>query len=371
MIGQNYASRTTDTYLALPTIKSKTVKEYVYYVMSVNSPNSYSGILIVVTEDNTVLRVKVTQSTTIYHSHTRRYGWRRYRTYYDYSLSAGSQYSFTFNRLETRYMQTSNDLSGTKIVTNKPVSIFSGHRCAYVPYNHGNCGYMIEQIPPVTFWGTVHYTTPLATRRSYTIKVLAAFDGTNITIYCNDTAQSYTLNEQKHLTRTLYNQEYCIIYSNKKVLVAQFSGRHGEDPSMTLVSPSKNFVSKLQFSTFQHATYYYPNYVNIIVMAQYYQPDSIYLKAGGLRMSLSTQEWTPIRASNNTEAYATKVTVLSGTVEIIHTNIAALMTAIVYGVAARNGYIHSGGLSITVGKYACLYIILYIFILHTKWHALP
>ena len=262
------------------------------------------------------------------------------------------------NRLQTRYIQTSNDLSGTKIVTNKPVSIFSGHRCAYVPYSYGNCGYLIEQIPPVTHWGTVHYTSPLATRKSYTLKILAAYDSTNIKIYCNDILKSYTLNEQKHLTRTLYNQEHCIIYSNKKVLVAQFSGRHGEDPSMTLVSPSKNFVSKLQFSTFQHATYYYPNYVNIIVLAHYYQPDSIYLKTRGLWISLSTQKWIPFRVNNITVAYATKVAVLRGEVEIIHTNITALMTAIVYGVAARNGYIHPGGLSFTVGKYACCWFTL-------------
>ena len=348
VIGQNYESYTSDSYLALPTIKSKTVTEYIYYGMSVSSPNSYSSILIVSTEDNTVINLKVTQSTKLYKA--------RYRYYYsDYTnISPGSQYSFVINRLKTRYIETTSDLNGTKIVANKPVSVFSGHRCAYVPYRRGNCGYLIEQIPPTTSWGTTYYIAPLATRTSYTIRVLAAYDSTNVTISCNDTTVSYSVNEQNHVTKTLDNQEYCIIYANKKVLVAQFSGKSGEDPSMTLVPASNNFVSRFQFPTFHHPTdsYFYPTYVNIIVMAQYYQPDSIHLITGGFKTSLITQEWTPFTVNNVTEAYATKVTILHGTVEIIHNNITALMTAMVYGVAARNGYMHLGGLSSTVGKYA-------------------
>jgi len=344
VIGENYNSHTTDTYLALPTVKSKTITEHIYYGMSVYSPSYDSSILIVGTEDNTVIRLKATQSTTVATGSS---------YYYRSRIYSGRQYSFTINKLQTMHMETGSDLSGTKIVASKPVSVFGGHRCAYVPYSYGNCGYLIEQIPPISFWGTIYYAAPLATKNFYTLKVLAAYDSTNVMIYCNGTAQSYNLNEQGHVTKTLDNQEYCAIHSNKKVLVAQFSGKNGEDPSMTLLSHSNNFASKFQFPTFLHATnsYYSPNYVNIIVMAQYFQPDMIYLITGGLKSSLNTQEWTPFIVNNITEAYATKVTVLRGIVEIIHTNPAALMATVVYGVAARNGYIHPGGLSSTVGKY--------------------
>ena len=354
VIGQNYDSSSSDTYLALPTIKSPTVTEYTYYAMSVYSPNSYSTILIVATEDNTVIKLEVTQSTNVYHRYYRRY----YGYSYNYGLSPGNQYSITFNKLQTRYMQTSSDLSGTKIIANKPVSVFSGHRGAYVPYSDGNRGYMIEQIPPTTSWGITYYVAPLATRNSYTIKVLAAHDNTNVTVYCNDTAQSYSLNEKGHTTRTLDNQEYCAIHSNKEVLVAQFSGKNGEDPSMTLIPATNNFVSRFQFPTFHHpsSSTNYPAYINIIVMAQYYQPKSIYLTTGGSKRSLDTQEWTPFRINNIVEAYATKVTVLHGIVEIIHTDVTALMTTVMYGITARNGYMHPGGFASTVGKYSHMLI---------------
>ena len=339
--GQSYTSHTSDTYLALPTIDLK-ITEYVYYGISVYSSSYNSIILIVGTESNTRLKLTVTQSTYVATGSS---------SYYRRRVYSGSQYSFTINRLQTMYIEDNNDLSGTKIVTNKPVSVFSGHRCARVPNGYGNCGYLIEQIPPITYWDKVYYIAPLATRTSYTIKVVAAYYSTYVTINCNSTVLSYSLNERGHVTRTLDNQEYCIIKANKVVLVAQFSGKNGEDPSMALVSASNDFVSRFHISTVHHATYkYFPSFINVIVMAQYYQPDLIYLITGDLKKSLKAQEWTPFTVNNVTEAYATKVSVLPGIVEIIHTNIEALMTSLIYGIAARNGYMHPGGYSNTMGK---------------------
>ena len=351
VIGQNHRSDTSDTYLALPTVKLETITEYIYYVMSVDSPNSYSSILIVATEDNTEITVETTKSTTIYRPEQYYYRWY-YRTRQYTNVSPGIQYSLTFNRLQTRYMETTSDLSGTKIVANKPISVFSGHRCAYVPYSDGNCGHLIEQIPSTTSWGTIYYTAPLATKKFYAIKVLAAYDNTTVTVSCNGSVQSYSLSEKGQVSKNFENQEYCIIYADKKILVAQFSGKNGEDPSMTLVPASDSFLSKFQFPTFHHTnSYYYPTYVNIIVMAQYFQPDSIHMVTGGLKTSLSTQEWTLFNLNNVTQAYATKISILHGVAEIVHTDVTALMTVIAYGVSDRNGYMQPGGLSSTVGKW--------------------
>ena len=337
VIGRSYTSHTTDTYLALPVIKSRTVTEYTYYAMSWYSPNSYSSILIVGTEDTTIIKLKFTSTFYVYADSYR----------YVYS---GSEYSFTVNRLQTMYIYPhssyrGHDLSGTRIVASKPVSVFSGHRGAYIPYASGNYGYLIEQIPPTIFWGKVHYVAPLTTRRTYTLKVVAAHDGTRVIIYRNNSAWSTTLDEQGHTYITLERQEYCAVHSNTKILVAQFSGRDGEDPSMGLVSATNNFASKFQFPTFRYATnsFYSPSFVNIIVMRQYYQPDNIYLITDGVKKSLNTQIWMPIRVKYVIEAYATKVALLPGVTEIIHANKAALMTTMVYGIDQRIGYIYPGG----------------------------
>ena len=340
VIGRSYTSHTTDSYLALPVINSPTVTEYIYYAMSFYSRNTYSSILIVGTEDSTTLKIRFTFSNLVYVGYTR---------YYVYS---GSEYSFTINRHDTMYIYPHYDiydLSGTRIVANKPISVFSGHRCAYVPYPNGNCGYLIEQIPPTIYWGKVHYVAPLATRRTYTLKVVAAYDNTRVLIYCNNSVEySNTLSERSHFYRTLESQQYCAVHSNNDILVAQFSGYDGEDPSMGLVPATNSFTSRFQFpvSGFRYAasSLYIQSFINIIVKAQYYQPDKIYIIRDGAKRSLSTQIWTPITVSNVIEAYATKVPVLPGVVEIIHTNEEALMTTMVYGIDPRIGYIHPGGL---------------------------
>ena len=340
VIGRSYTSHTTDSYLALPVINSQSVTEYIYYAMSFYSPNTYSSILIVGTEDSATLKIRFTFSDRVYMGYTR------------YYVSSGSEYSFTINRQETMYIfpyYDRYDLSGTRIVANKPVSVFSGHRCAYVPYSYGTCGYLIEQILPTTYWGKVHYVAPLATRRTYTLKVVAAYDSTRVLVYCNNSLwSSNDLNEQSHFYTTLDAQQYCAVQSNNDILVAQFSGYDGEDPSMGLVSDTNNFASRFQFpvSTFRYAasSSYMPSFINIIVMAQYCQPDKIYMITDGLRKSLSTQIWTPITVNNVIKAYATKVPVLPAVVEIIHMDEAALMTTMVYGIDQRMGYIHPGGL---------------------------
>jgi len=84
-------------------------------------------------------------------------------------------------------------------------------------------------------------------------------------------------------------------------------------------------------------------------LAQYYQPDMIYLIAGGVNKSLNTQEWVPVKVNNVTEAYATKVNISEGVVEIIHANTSALMTTIVYGFVNDEGYGHPGRLSYQSG----------------------
>ena len=340
VIGRSYTSHTTDAYLALPIVKLKSVTEYTYYAMSFYSPSYYSSILIVGAEDSTVLRLKFKLSSRRVYMYNGRY--------YVYSYR---EYSYTINRLQTFYIypySSYDDLSGTRIITNKPVSVFSGHRCSHVPYSNGNCGYLIEQIPPTVYLGEVHYVAPLATRRTYTLKVLAVHDSTQIKIYCNGSlSYTYNYDEQDYAYVTLDSQQYCAVHSNKAIMVAQFSGYDGEDPSMGLIPGSNNFTSKFQFSIsgFRYVTtsFYSQSFINIIVMAQYYQPDKIYLVIDRGRRSLNTQIWTPITVNGVVEAYATKVPVLPGVVEIIHTNPAALMTTLVYGIGDRIGYIHPGG----------------------------
>ena len=231
--------------------------------------------------------------------------------------------------------------------------MFSGHGCGNIPWNVAYCNHLIEQITPTTLWGIVYYTAPFANRTSYTIKILAAYNSTNINIYCNNTRKFYTINEGGFVNETLSMHKYCAIHSNKKVLVTQFS--HGEnyyeaigDPTMTLVPSTNQYLNQFGFSTLHNPSFNHS--INVIVTSQYYQPHMISVIAGGVTRSLAAQQWVPIRVNNRTEAYATQVNIPQGITKVLHTDTAAEMMVIVYGFSQGDGYGHIGGIHIAAGS---------------------
>ena len=352
VIGQNQYRTTSDSFFVLPVIELDGV--YVYYGVSVrrtvvHSASVDSTILIVGTENNTMLLLKVTQYVNIAMGNTVTY------------LIPGREYSFVINRLQTVYIESREDLSGTKIATDKPVSVFSGHQCGNNPWDVSACSHLVEQIPPTALWGDVYYTAPLLNRTSYTIKVLAAYNSTAVNVYCNNTMETYTINEGEFIDRTS-QMEYCAIYSNKEVLVVQFSHGGSEDnsygdPMMTLVPAANQYLNNFDFSTIRNPVgSSYDNYVNIIVKEQFYQPNMIYLIAGGVGKSLATQQWVPIQVNNTIEVYATQVSIPEGVAQVFHTNPSAQMMTIVYGFTRHDGYGHIGGIFLSQGCVCNFYL---------------
>ena len=359
VIGQttSLSFSSSDTFLALPLINF-CAAEYIYYGMSVEratstarSHNFTSIVLVVGTENNTTIKLMVPQSVIVSVGNVTA------------ELTPGTEYSFVIDRLQTVFIESVEDLTGTKIIASNQVSVFSGHQGGSVPSNLSDVDYLIEQIPSVTFWGIRHYVAPLNTRQSYTIKILAAYNFTNVVIHCNGRVESFTIHEGKFIVKILFNQDYCVVHSNKSILVVQFT--HGQlddnsgDSMMTLVPATVQYLNKLDFSTIESSRTY-RHFVNIIVMAQYYQPSTIYLTTGEVNASLESHNWVPIIANNITEAYVVSVTLSEGVSSIVHSNSAALITAIVYGFTDTRGYGHPAGLNqnqIYSGSYIVSYCI--------------
>ena len=346
VFGQNERGATSDTFFALPYKRTK--RAVIYYGMSLPGfiSSLQSAILIVGTEDNTIMKLTVTQTATTNTGNT---------------LLTGREYSFAINRLQTFYIRSTGDLTGTKIVTDKQVSVFSGHEGARMPHNDFCCwDVLVEQIPPATSWGRIFYITPLVSRLSYTIKILASLNFTRVDIFCKDSVESVNLIESQHYNKTLSQQESCAIHSNQPILVVQFShsanedgGNHG-DPMMMIIPATSHFSRTFRVSSIRNPTTPdYQHHINIIVLAQYYQPDMIQLISGGRNISPDTQRWIPIKVDGISEAYATQVNVSEGIAEIIHPNESALMTVNSYGFAQIDSYGHPGRLQGTNNSF-CL-----------------
>ena len=333
-----------ETFVAIP-VTDLCSSEYIYYAISVDSYSSgyNSTVLVVGTENNTSMKLTVRQPLTVMVD----------STFTD--LIPGKEYLFVINRLETVYIESQDDLTGSKIVTDKQVSVFSGHQYGNVTNTlssdiYSRSSYLVEQIPPTILWSKVYYVMPLSKLSSdiYVIKVVAS-EQCVIKIYCNSSFPTFTtaLYEGQFVNVTFSNDEYCTVLSTAKVIVSQFSlgVLDLSGVMMTLVPSTKQYYSNFILSTIQLQSnnsdvkgYTWYHYVNIIVTAEYYQPDMIYITEDGYNRSLNTEEWIPIKVNNLIEAYATRVNITYGTSNIFHINDAAMMMIIMYGLSDYGSY---------------------------------
>ena len=357
VIGQNGGENTIDTFLGVP-IRNLCLREYVYYPFSVSSyVRADASIAIVGTEDNTT--VTITASTNSRISFNSTSGWRR--------LRPRDSHSYVINKLQTVYVSAYlTDLTGSKIVADKPLSIISGHECAFVPSFVSACDHLIEQMLPTALWGTTYYVAPLASRSSYTLKIIAANNNTKVNLICNGTQINFQLNDSEYRKEVYRDQEYCAIHSNKIISVVQLSHGFREDnvgdPMMTLIPAVNDYSNKIVSSTNDDVTHIdYKQYVNVVVKPDYFQPDLIYLNAGSINQTLESYSWTAIIVNNITEAYVAQVYLnfTEQMFQITHLNKSALMSGVLYGFLinpvgggnSREGYGHPAGLNI-IKKYS-------------------
>lgn len=213
------SATSAEGYLAFPTAALGTN----YYVMSYGTAR-YAGseFAVVATQNNTIVRITPAAAGA--------------------TKSAGVAFTVTLNSGETYQLANpaTADMTGTVVIADKPVAVFGGHRCAEVPSNMGYCDYLVEQIPDVTLWGKTHHTVPFSGRARYTVRVMAAMDGTTFT--SAPAGMPATLNAGQFADVTLSAASEFV--SNNPVLVAQFIRSYADDtagkgdPSMVLVTPT-------------------------------------------------------------------------------------------------------------------------------------
>ena len=217
---------------------------------------------------------------------------------------------------------------------------------------------------------TLCYTTGNVSA-GYAIK-LVTLNKCEIKIYCNSSLPVFTttLNSGGFLVKEFSNKEFCKIESTSEVLIAQFSlGKYYsssyDDVFMTLVTYKKQYYNKFKFTIINdnideiHYSYEGNNnygFVNIIVMAQYYQPGKIYILTNGSYTSLDNELWQPIKANNITEAYATQLNITYDTAEVYHINKTALMAVMVYGFSYRGSHGTAISGHVNKGMYVCMYV---------------
>ncbi|XP_061876209.1 IgGFc-binding protein-like isoform X2 [Colius striatus] len=79
-------------------------------------------------------------------------------TYQGRSYPRGSVLSIKLEPFQAAQLQSPSDMSGTRIVARKPITVFTGHTCLA---RFAQCDHLLEQLQPVSNWGTTFIVPPL------------------------------------------------------------------------------------------------------------------------------------------------------------------------------------------------------------------
>ncbi|XP_071588839.1 IgGFc-binding protein-like isoform X2 [Heliangelus exortis] len=79
-------------------------------------------------------------------------------TYEGRAYPRGSVLSLHLEPFQAAQLQSAADMSGTKILAQKPVAVFTGHTCLA---RFSTCDHLVEQLQPVSSWGTTFIVPPL------------------------------------------------------------------------------------------------------------------------------------------------------------------------------------------------------------------
>ena len=321
--GLNYVG-SSDAFLALPCDRLP-VEQYEYYAISyTDGSNRLSHILIVGCEDNTVVQI----GSAVVH----------------------------LSRMETYFFEDTNDVTGTKVVSNRPIVVYPGHKCTNIPATVGACDHITEQVPPTAIWRSQFISASFNGRSSGEIyRVLASEDATTVVVNCNTFSQLQTYNLssagswQEFTTPAM---SFCSIESNKPLLVMEFSlGKDYDnigDPFMMMVTPTQQFSNNYVFIVLpEFAT----NYITVAVTPDDFEPRNIHVDD----VDLENAVWNTVYCSDTTVCgYVTYVTLTPGEHRLHHSDISAHIGVSVYGFNQYNSYGYPGGLKLVPLQSKCI-----------------
>lgn len=363
VIGENFVNPLNyGTFLAYPCITVEGDAGYEYYVVSTDDPTDFlqSQFLLVGCEDDTTITVTPSQSISIPQD-------PQMSMTTSVTVEANTMSDeFTLNQLQTLLISSVDDLTGTKIVSNKPLTVISGHECANVPSSESGCEPLALHVPPHATWGTKFLLAPFAGRTGVqNFKAISA-EASSIIYTCGTTSRG----AQGMTTLEINTDEYCYVESSQPLLLVQLSTGGSidskGDPAVAMISPIDQYVSEIAFFSLPTSTFL-SNYISVTVSAEHYNAENIGIMLDGAAIDC---EWQEIR-NNEDEivGYGCSKAVTSGANDptqhsVTHTGANGLLSVLVYGFSAfpGRGYAYLAGqkIAVTDGELASLLCVVHV-----------
>ena len=245
-----------------------------YFVFSYES-NFYSNMnyfgttpsqfCVVGTEDSTTVEITPTAST-----------FRNGTDKQTIVLNQGEVYLVQADIIRGTTSSGNSDLTGTRILSDKPVAVFGGQQRANIPFNrYGSRDFLLSQMIPLEAWGRDVFVVPFAdpeviqSNESDLNRITVAYDNTTLFVGGEEYA---TMNQGDVITRDISEPFY--IEGDKPIRASLYkrSTRTGggqfsasdSDPFMVLFPPKQQFLREYNFVNVDLPNYD-KHYVSVII----------------------------------------------------------------------------------------------------------
>lgn len=343
------ASTLSGTYLALPPVIYQGLDEYRYYVTSYFWNNriltNYSSVVLLVgNKPDTSVTIVPSQRVEIPPHFLR-------QSYSGSIINAGESYTVVIQPMETLHIESLHDLTGTRVTSNKPLTVLGSHECADVPVGVEFCDYLVEQFPPTVTWGRVFLLASSHSRLTGELyRIITAKSSTSVKVKCVVEADSnpeigqvtMLINASGDSREfTLSRDRFCSVVANKPVLVVQYSLGYFldqvGDPFMLVIPPISQYSNNFTFTSPTR----YTNHITIVVPVIYYDSSKILLN------SSTVSGWSPVYCSESAICgYGTRLPVPEGTHRVHHMDGDAQLMVYVYGFEYHDGYGQIAGVNL-------------------------
>ena len=341
-----YTTTPRSTYLALPCHDQPT-EEYIYYGISHESSesNHYSQILIVGCRDNTTVTITPTQMIQLPQD-------PQQNNSAIVTITAGTSHTVIIHTLQTLLIAAEFvDLTGTKVVSNYPLTVIGGHDCTNVPVSYLDCDPIATQSPPTINWGTQFLLIPLQSRNNgQMVKVISSENGTNVVIRCSEQSLNSNLSfAGNFISYYVGSLHYCHIQCSQPCYVAEVAfGREYNsymwdgygDPLIMTVPSMRQYIHSVTFTTLPEMP---TNFFGIVVPADSYFNGTVLIND-----VLTTYDWTIIYNINGTISGYGYTTTANGNYTISHSNPNGKIYVSVYGFSHYGGYGYPAGMLLDI-----------------------
>ena len=338
-----WSSRTQSdfmSYLALPCHKQPTT-QYTYYVVStLGWSDQTSQFMIIGCLDNSNVTIIPNNDITVPSD-------PQDSAAGNTIVSAGCSFNFFLHSLQTFFVFKPHvDLTGTKIISDNPLTIISGHEAARVPAGTGDADPIVTQLTPTITWGKTFLLPPhIGRNNGQSYKMIATNNKTNVVRTCgtNYNAERIKFDENNTNWFSTTNNAYCSIISDQPIYVAQIGvsrkyGGNFADPSLNTVPPIEQYEHSIQFSALLSSgiTYY-----SVVV------PNDVYFSRSLLINNvLINPPWVLINASDGSIYGYGYSTSFSGTNTVAHPNPNGKLFVSIYGWRNYSGHSYIGGMKL-------------------------